>query len=155
MRKLTPFTTPLRLTPSQLYRSFYMPLITRVVANEKIGELLYKIFLSRGEFDPAIPYEPKSVYDESLRLADIIETYPVAWVDNLRVNEANRCRGHGTWLLQEFEAACIEGFCKLAVLKVGWNSPEEKDQNLHFYTKRGWEIVQPSPIHSYLAFKSL
>jgi GNAT superfamily N-acetyltransferase len=133
----------------------HMPLIERVVANEKIGELYYRIFLSRGEFDPAIPYEPKSAYDESLRLADIFEIYPVAWVDNLRVNEAYQHQGHGSWLLQKFEAACVEGGCNLAVLKVGWNSVQEMDQNLKFYANRGWKIVQPSPTHSYLAFKSL
>lgn len=132
-----------------------MPLIERVVANEKIGELCYRIYLSRVEFDPAIPYEPKSAYEECLRLADFFEIYPVAWVDNLRVNEAYQHLGHGSWLLQKFEAACVEGGCKLAVLKVGWNSLQEMDQNRNFYANRGWKIVQPRPNYSYLALKQL
>ncbi len=92
-----------------------MPLLTRAVA-EEIADLLnsQNQLVGRYTAEKVLDHQDDYIvrYDENGKVLGAVEVRSVQWyqceIAHLSVHQAARCRGIGSWLLQEAEAKATE-----------------------------------------------
>jgi GNAT superfamily N-acetyltransferase len=134
-----------------------MPIIDRLSPRKlHRGRIVFSFYEDRAALDPNLPFGQETYpLEYYLMQAGLSESYPFAIVHDLNVHHRHQRKGHGTWLLEEFDKAAFAAGCRISLLKVGWTNLKRMEPNKAFYRNRGWTLVQPEECYSFIALKAV
>lgn len=103
---------------------------------QKFGFWHARVCNKLAEFVQHFPYAEASISAIQSKRAEI---WPLAFLNQIEVDEDHRNKGLGKIGLMDFLAEAEKRKCHIAMVRIGWSESSAMEKNLHFYKSNGWK----------------